>query len=349
MGNGEILKKFTAVRVSKKTEIIIEPIIIRDLESVRLVFQPKKVDKIDATIKGDFIYQKKLKNDEWVNVKSIPLSKIKTDECYKLELHSDELKKLYDGLTFLYQIPKDENNQSVRHIVISNKQDLSSSLKSIIDYLTQSPESLKDIDINNLSAINTYQGISILEKAYATWLSNKDNDREEFWQDLVLGNPYLVSYALPFPIVFYKDKALIGGKTINNDGGKIVDFLYHSYHTNNSVLVELKTPCTELVDKKNPYRTGAYSPSQDLSGSVSQTLTYKNVFMQNFIPYKPEDAAYEAFDPRILLIIGKCESLDKNMKRSFDMYRYNLKNIEIITYDELFSKISSLIDLFKQK
>jgi len=51
------------------------------------------------------------------------------------------------------------------------------------------------------------------------------------------------------------------------------------------------------------------------------------------------------------LIIGNLNDLNMNerKKNSFEIFRRDLKDIEIVTYDELFGKIELLLNLFFKK
>lgn len=79
-----------------------------------------------------------------------------------------------------------------------------------------------------------------------------------------------------------KGKAYVGGKSVLNTGGNIVDFLVKNYLTNNAALVEIKTPGTRLLGRL--YRSGVYNPSDELSGSLMQVLNYRSSLQRDFYP-----------------------------------------------------------------
>lgn len=82
------------------------------------------------------------------------------------------------------------------------------------------------------------------------------------------------------PCTIFADKAYVGGKGINNSGGNLCDFIYQNSLSQNVALIEIKTPCTELIG--NQYR-GTYSFSYDLSGAVNQVLNYRDKLTKNII------------------------------------------------------------------
>jgi len=179
------------------------------------------------------------------------------------------------------------------------------------------------------------------------WRDNIDNGDEEFWQSLFKTNPKLIAQAIPNHIIQIGDKCYLGGKAGNNKGGKVVDFLYATRHSNNFVVVEIKTPKTRLIGRE--YRSGIFSTSEELAGSIVQVLSYKTTLLKDFHSVQ-RDNLFQALEPACLVIVGNLESeADTADKRaSFDLYRYN-SNVIIITYDELFSKIESLLELFDEE
>jgi len=82
-------------------------IILRETTTSRLVFRPKLVDNPHehaAAVRGIFIYQRKGAKNTWQNTDTIPLSALKKDEGYRLELASLELLNLVRELILLYKL-----------------------------------------------------------------------------------------------------------------------------------------------------------------------------------------------------------------------------------------------------
>ncbi len=178
------------------------------------------------------------------------------------------------------------------------------------------------------------------------WDSNKENADEEFWQIKFNQHSYVLSQVFSVPVVFIQDKAYVGGMTIDRKDAKFVDYLFSGTTNNEIILIEIKTPKTKLLGAK--YRK-VYKPSAELSGTLVQISDYKNSLTQNLSSITQNlDKGLTAFNPRCLIIAGNGErELDNDVKRrSFELYRSSLQNIEIITYDELFKKIEILATLF---
>lgn len=180
------------------------------------------------------------------------------------------------------------------------------------------------------------------------WDSNKTNDNEEFWQLVFKENPYILSQIFSIPVVFIKDKAYVGGMNIDGQDAKFVDYLFTNASSNDALLVEIKIPATQLL-AKTTYRKGIYNPTKELSGSVVQALNYRRELTQNLKSISSNKGyQVETFCPKCVVIIGNAQKeLNNDMKRkSFELFRTNLKDVEVITFDELFKKAKTLATLF---
>jgi hypothetical protein len=100
------------------------------------------------------------------------------------------------------------------------------------------------------------------------WNSNKENDKEDFWQEIFNHKPYILSQVFSVPVVFIQDKAYVGGMNIDKKDAKFIDFLYAIESSKESLLIEIKTPKTKLLGFK--YR-GIYRPSSEIVGAIIQT------------------------------------------------------------------------------
>ncbi len=58
----------------------------------------------DASVNGCFVFQRKGPKEKWEDYPAEPLSGFKKGEAYKLELSSEEVKKLCGELALLYEL-----------------------------------------------------------------------------------------------------------------------------------------------------------------------------------------------------------------------------------------------------
>jgi hypothetical protein len=181
-----------------------------------------------------------------------------------------------------------------------------------------------------------------------TWDANRDNSDELFWQVIFKQHTYALSQVFAVPLVFIKENAYVGGMNIDRRSAKFVDYLFSAESSREAVLVEIKTPTTKLLAAE--YRTGVHPPSSDLAGAVVQALGYRVSLMKD-LRQVTDGGAYDmaASAPRCVVLAGNAAGEfqgDNAKRRSFEMFRANSKDVEIVTYDELFRKLEVLVNLF---
>lgn len=357
-----------------------DSIVLRTTTKSRLVFKPMMVDNPknpDASLKGTFVYQVKGKNDNWDDYKTLDLSQFKKGEWIKLELKSEELLKLLKELNDYYKIYSeigivkgetdvlitDSNISEIIAELLNSTENLERLMEKggpdlihrAIEWIGDTEQTeeiiskLTELEASNLSKVNSILGLGQLKKVYEIWLNNKQNADEEFWQNLIHENSWTISQVFSFPIVILDQKAYLGGKEITNLGANIIDFVYKNELTNNTILVELKTPMSGLIGSK--YR-GVYSLNKEITGAINQLLNYKDELQKSYYTLaRGENADYKVFNPRCLLIVGSLENeeLDNLQMKSFDLFRNDQRNIDIITFDEFFRKVEYLIKILENE
>lgn len=220
---------------------------------------------------------------------------------------------------------------------------------------------IRNTDLKKLS-VDDKQGLSELKDnadlSYLTILAGEfenilsNNHKESTYQKFFEDNPLLLTMFAGSPYVKFKNQAYVGGKSFDNTNGQYPDFLQKHKITNNTYIVEIKTPQTLLIEKK-PYReTGVYSASKELSGAISQLLTQKYQLETDIstLIKNAEDREVEAYNVQGLIIMGRLSELEeKEMKRSFELYRNNQKNLRIVTYDECLEQLNCFVGLLAKE
>lgn len=165
--------------------------------------------------------------------------------------------------------------------------------------------------------------------------------QESHWQKLLEQNQFILNMAFGIPVVCVQEQASVGGHKLDGKGNKIADFLVRNSITNNAAIVEIKTPGTKLLGGKD-YR-GIATPSSDLTGAITQTLDQIQKFQMNIaqISYASGLHDLKTYSVTGLLIIGMSLT-EENERQSFELFRGNSKNVQIITFDELLAKLKSL-------
>lgn len=176
------------------------------------------------------------------------------------------------------------------------------------------------------------------------------NDNEEFWQQCLGENGFVLSQLFPVPVVIVQGKAYVGGKSLSNKGGAIVDFLLKNKIGQNAILVEIKTPVSPLL-RNTTYRQGVFAPSPEVSGAIAQVLDYRRQLIENAYGLRNQEEGLDfyAFEPTAVIVAGNAASqlTNETRRRSFELFRAQLRHIQLITYDELFGKVESLIEVLQ--
>jgi hypothetical protein len=185
-----------------------------------------------------------------------------------------------------------------------------------------------------------------LRAALQEWENNRKNDSEEFWQQMLGRHAFVLSQTLGTPTFVLEGKAYVGGKAIDNMGGSVTDFLLRNQLTHRTTLVEIKVPTAALLTS-TPYRNRIYAPSSEVVGAVSQVMGQAATLAENPTLRADSETPYDPARSECVVIVGSTEELsDKDRRRSFDLYRSELRTVRVITYDELFAQVATRLRLF---
>ncbi|PKA06494.1 Shedu immune nuclease family protein [Leptospira harrisiae] len=119
---------------------------------------------------------------------------------------------------------------------------------------------------------------------------------------------------------------------------------------------EIKTPNTEIIAKRIDTSHKNYYFSSDISKAVSQIEKYVLFLERNVENYrklieKKTSITFSILKPKAFLIVGNTQSINSNpsKKEDFRLLRRSLKNVEIITYNELLDNLKSLAKKIEAK
>jgi hypothetical protein len=172
------------------------------------------------------------------------------------------------------------------------------------------------------------------------------NLTEPVWQEFFKENPFILSLAFTYPVFMVQDQAFVGGASLTGVGNKIADFLVSNRYTGNLALIEIKRPGTSLLSKTQ-YRENLFGPSSDLTGAISQVLDQRYALQRNLDRLKADAELSQAYGYSIqcILIVGSnCNT--NNERKSFDLVRHSLRDVMVLTFDELLGKLKDLEKLF---
>ena len=367
------------VRPTSRSSAGCNPIVLRESERVRLVFQPILVDNPDnpkASVDGCFVYQRKTTGDRWSAVKLASLSGLRAGEGYQLALHAQEVRTFVEEIVRLYRlhgyvggVPRREStfmqmdkqvanllsggDEEVATMFHSQPEETAKVLLAFLRSIATSPERLEATEKlfsmapDQLPSFAGLIGLAGVKNALSYWKQHQANSSEDFWQSSLAERAYVLSQLFAYPAVIIQSKAYVGGKRLDNKGGKVVDFLMATEATSALLLAEIKTPQTKLLGSE--YRPEIFPLSSELTSSVAQVLRYRQDLMRNFDNLtKGGTPQFSLGEPRCVVIAGDSAELkNQHMKESFELQRERMQGVTIVTYDELFLRLERLISLLE--
>lgn len=180
----------------------------------------------------------------------------------------------------------------------------------------------------------------------------KKDIKEPEWQLFFKRNSWIFGYGLDYRFLNILQREASVSST-DLDGKNEVKLDYLLGDKNFTVIVELKRPDTPLFEKdKN--RSESWKLSKDLTYAVSQILSQKAEWeikaQTEQFDENGNKIEQNTVDPKTILIIGNTNQFsgstktDLIKKKTFELYRRNSRNIEIITYDELLERAQFIVN-----
>lgn len=192
--------------------------------------------------------------------------------------------------------------------------------------------------------------------------SIKARGDEIVWQLFFEKNPWIFGYGLNYffntPLEGEKLEQVVSGYDIS-DFGKRADALLKTGGVISSMcLVEIKTSKTDLL--ADEYRTGCWKISNDLGGGIVQSQitvqkTLENVRMSPRLQVldasgAPTGEIVFSYKPKSVLVIGNLSefvksdgAIEQNKFACFELFRRDLLNPEVITFDELYARAKMIV------
>ena len=334
------------------------PIVLNKTDMLRLRFIPTLVSnekEPHKSVSGKILYEKKRKTEDSFPTDNVNMAdkisrgSVRVGDWMEIKFDTSETYALYKGLKQLYELYENIGeipygpatytrvDSSLKQFLSIIQNDPSAArligdeenyelVKILLRLITQtdSRESLKkslsELQNENLQYLSSSLSLEKLKRGEVLMKYNLENDNEEFWQSEVFKeNQWVLSQIFACPCTIFADKAYVGGKNINNSGGNVCDFIYQNKLSQNVALIEIKTPCTEIIG--NSYRN-TFSFSYELSGAVNQVLNYRDVFTKNYYSLcKNGDDSFELLAPKCIVVIGKISTLTAEQIAAFENYR----------------------------
>jgi len=195
------------------------------------------------------------------------------------------------------------------------------------------------------------------------------NANEATWQAFFEKNVWIFGYGLNYvfnsPLEGRKLEQIVRGSDITS-AGKRVDGLLKTRGIISSIcLVEIKTPNSKLLKAVgSSYRPDCWQVSDELNGGIAQIQKTVEKTVSNIAGklFQPKHDSGEltgeriyTYEPRSYLVIGShaefMSATGENPEKysSFELYRKNMINPEIITFDELYERARFIVQSNEDK
>jgi hypothetical protein len=189
-------------------------------------------------------------------------------------------------------------------------------------------------------------------KEYATKNDVSTISEEKVWQYFFEKNQWIFGYGLDYRYNnILQREAHVSDSELNGSNTVIGDYLMGDKLF--TTFVEIKKPSTKLFGK-NSNRSNSWKLSNELIESFTQILEQKasgqiKLEKEQFVDGEP--LKQKAFDSKVILIIGKWDELTESnstleseiKKKTFELFRRDSRNVEIITFDELYDRAKYIV------
>lgn len=282
----------------------------------------------------------------------------------------DEIIKLYN---FIKSIPNLHIESSSKFSVNDDElNELNLSKQQAYSIYRDNKELFSEILQNNITANDVQKllykkaQLDIFEKLlYDVDFFNNEKVRlnfskdESLWQNFFENNTWIFGYGLEYviniPLQAKKLEQVVEGFDVVHRG-KRVDALMKSKGIVSSLcFAEIKTHNAGLIGKE--YRPAVFPPSIEVVGGISQIQKTVQSSLENLgnriaptdISGNPTGEEIFMYKPKSFLLIGKLDEfqtptgLNESKFSSFELYRKSIKDIEIITFDELLERARFIV------
>lgn len=363
--DGKVIEKIIPIRYASK---------VIDSENTFEFVKEKGEIKLRVTPEGrQEITAKFLEDDRGIFILQIQKFTTSTGAPHKtyFSFKGNEIKVLGDFIKSIKDLQIEDDNgfkitdKELKKLILTKEQAFSiyKDNQSLFEEILE--DNVTQEDITNL----------IYKKEQLTYFDNLLNNEtffeeekvrlqiikdETLWQTFFESNTWIFGFGLQYviniPLESKKLEQVVEGFDIINRG-KRTDALMKSKGIINSLcFAEIKTHKTKLLN--GAYRPSVFPPSNELSGGIAQVQKTIQSSIENLINKinptdnegNPTGEEIFLYKPKSFLLVGNLNEfitefgVNKEKYSSFELYRRSIKDIEIITFDELLERAKFIIN-----
>lgn len=299
-----------------------------------------------------------------LRVQKVPTSGDATRLETVLELDRDQATRLIDMLRAIEMVPV-EGDSSV-YVDDQLLRDLFDDPTAFHNLYSRDPERFRalietDAEADDVIALQRRKHVA---ETMRRWLSDDAafdaaaeaaGGPERAWQSLLEENPWVLGIGLGGQLLTSWDndrlEQTVVGRSVSGVGKRVDALLRTAGVIRSLAFAEIKHHRTPLLEGE--YRSGCWSPAKELAGAVVQVQQSVHLACRDIGEYLRDTSADGELlptgtfllRPRSFVIAGTLEQLTgtaggpvPDQFRSFELFRRNLHDPEIITFDELVAR-----------
>lgn len=353
------------VKTTSRQSATISDRILAETTTTRLVLRPEIIQNPtnpEASVRITLVHQRKSIAGSWEDAPTKPLSTLKADEQVNFALRSEPTLRLYGQLQNLFAIgAKGKIGYGESKLIVGREEEIIQTnagrakvIKLLLakGYSDDIWKTLVNADPDLATQFSYARIHAERKKALEEFRQNLSVKRgEDWWQSFFEKNTWIFGYGLKYQILkSVQSQPRYGGINIAGKGLEKGDFLKRTEaEVRFTVLVEIKRPDSALLGNK-AYRAGAWQLGEDLVGGVSQMqANCRRWELGGSQAEQNREALLQkkifTVQPKGILVIGITSQLDNIDKRNtFELFRRNLMNPEILTFDELYERAKFIVE-----
>lgn len=190
-------------------------------------------------------------------------------------------------------------------------------------------------------------------KDYCKEVGISDSSEEKAWQKFFELNTWIFGYGLDYRFNGILQREFNASDT-NADGKDAVISDYLLGNKRFTTFVEIKKPSTPIFGSAQN-RSRAWRLSNELIDAVSQIIEQKasgqlKIERGNLFDSAEQLITQKSYDSKVILILGSWNELSEDSpklkaikEKTFELFRRDSRNVEILTYDELLDRATYII------
>ena len=327
--------------------------------------------------------------DDWVPDKAIDIRDLGKNEFINIDLPTKAVKNFDDAINKLTKILNDQGIKygratyitaeadNANQVIITNKNKaiyinklLSEGYSEEVwaSLVEKNPNLATKLSMGRIQAIRS-NVLNFFNKAiknldeltkFKKHIEQPSCKDETAWQVFMQRNQWIFGYGLDYRFLSILQREFHASDTeADGSDGVIGDYLMGDNKF--TTFVEVKLPTTPLFgNSKN--RSGCWKLSNDLMDAVSQILEQKSkgeIKIETSKILHDENGhpiTQRAYNSKVILIIGNWTEIEQDTpkiktlkEKTFELFRRELKNIDILTYDELYNRAEFIINNRRKK